>query len=147
MKWKPFGPIQTPADMLEKLRHDLGRMEANPGDIYAAFDFCMTAEAMLDWQWPGKAGKTTRERAKRLSGDLATVSHLANGAKHYEVSAPHHQSVGDMEMSKLAFQGDAFQRRVVQVGAVMIHRQDGSAVDAIDLGRSVVRFWEIELGS
>lgn len=35
--------LQTQADMLVKLRHDLDRMKANPLDAFAAYDFLVTA--------------------------------------------------------------------------------------------------------
>ena len=38
-----FFALGTPADLLKKLRHDFS---------YAAFDFFVTAEHLLDWKYP-----------------------------------------------------------------------------------------------
>jgi hypothetical protein len=43
-----FAELQTPCDLLRKLQHDISRMAADSGDSYAAFDFFVTAEHLLD---------------------------------------------------------------------------------------------------
>jgi len=36
--------LQTPKNLLDKLQFDFARIKANPLDVYAAFDFFVTAE-------------------------------------------------------------------------------------------------------
>jgi len=43
-----FGELRLPADLLRKLRHDFERMKMSPQDQYAAFDFFVTAEHIID---------------------------------------------------------------------------------------------------
>lgn len=65
--------------------------------INTAFDFFVTAEHIVDWTHP-----KDREKRKELRGLplLAVTSHIANDAKHFEVTAKHHQSVEDVEKSR-----------------------------------------------
>ena len=49
---KGFGSLQTPLDLLSKLEHDLERMRVSPEDTYAAFDYFVTAEHVIDWAYP-----------------------------------------------------------------------------------------------
>jgi hypothetical protein len=48
--------LRTPEDLLGKLRVDLKRLEADPLDQYAAFDFFVSASHMPDWLSPGQFG-------------------------------------------------------------------------------------------
>ncbi len=52
-KFAAFGPdLITPKYLLRKLEHDYARVQRNPRDTYAAFDFFVTAEHMVDWVSP-----------------------------------------------------------------------------------------------
>jgi hypothetical protein len=85
--------LQTPRDLREKLRHDLRRIESAPTDAYAAFDFFVTAEHMLDWVYPGAAKKPQLASTRNSSILLKICSHVANGAKHFQVEDSRHNSV------------------------------------------------------
>lgn len=85
--------LRNAADLREKLRRDLAKLKAEPLDADAAFNFFVTAEHMLDWAHPGRAGKDGRTKAKQDSTLLRVCSHLANGAKHFEVEARQHDSI------------------------------------------------------
>lgn len=99
-----FGPSQfglrEPLDLVWKLERELIRMRSEPSHTDHAFNFFVTAEHILDWLHPGNAGKRTRdiERKDRL---LATVSHLASGAKHFSHLHTHHKSVRGMDQPGL----------------------------------------------
>jgi hypothetical protein len=101
-----FFRLQTPADLLAKLRHDLGRVEAAPTDEYCAFDFFVTAEHMLDWIYPGPSGEKTR-KFLRQHPLLATCSNITNGAKHFQL-LPHHIAVKDAVHVEGAFDRNAY---------------------------------------
>ena len=85
--------LTTPADLLKKLEHDYKLMKKDPTNQYAAFNFLTTAENMLDWLYPGRANKKNREAIRDKEIVLQVCSHLANGAKHFQVEAKHHKSV------------------------------------------------------
>ena len=85
--------LSSPRDLFEKLRHDVEVIKANPTDPYAAYNFVVTAEHMLDWIYPGRSNEKTRRDLRDSEPLLALISHLANGAKHFASLGPHHQSV------------------------------------------------------
>lgn len=60
MPTKGLFRLETPRDLLGKLIHDYQRLQQAPDDAYAAFDFLVTAEHMLDWLYPGAAGRAKR---------------------------------------------------------------------------------------
>ncbi len=97
---KGFANLKLPADMLAKMKHDLARIENDPMDTYAAFDFFVTAEHIVDWIYPDTPEK--REKKKRIeirtsNQLLSLVSHIANGNKHFLALDPNHQSVKEIE--------------------------------------------------
>lgn len=77
-----FGELKVPSDLLHKLRHDLERMKGLPQDQYAAFDFFVTAEHIVDWLHPNS--KADREALRSSTALLRITSHIANGAKHHK---------------------------------------------------------------
>lgn len=85
---KGFFNLQTPQDLLQKLRHDFGRLKESPLDSYAAFDFLVTAYHMLEWRYPGKSNNAKRRQMERdgKSKLLWVCSHLANGSKHFQAT-------------------------------------------------------------
>jgi hypothetical protein len=87
--------LQTPGDLLRKLRSDFEELKKEPRDSYLAFNFFVTAEQMKDWLFPGYSHKGTREVLQDSSQVLQVCSHIANGAKHFVVEAAHHKSVTD----------------------------------------------------
>lgn len=85
--------LTSPADLLKKLEHDYALMKKDPTDQYAAFNFLVTAEHMLDWLYPGYENKKIREELRNNEVLLQACSHLASGAKHFKVQAKHHKSI------------------------------------------------------
>ena len=97
---------------MRKMEHDLARMESSPQDQYAAFDFFVTAEHLVDWIYPKD---TAGRRALRTSTVLLRItSHIENGAKHFEATAKHHNSVSEIEVDRYVKEGyvkDIFENR------------------------------------
>ena len=84
----------SPRDLLGKLGRDLKALQRSPDDCDLAFNFFVTAEHMLDWLHPGSANRTVRQAARDGEVLLQLVSHIANGAKHFDRLSPHNRSVG-----------------------------------------------------
>jgi len=80
-------------DLLAKLERELARLRETPDDVDHAFNFLTTAEHMLDWVYPGDTQKEARKALREREPLLATVSHLASGAKHFDRLSEHHKSV------------------------------------------------------
>ena len=89
--------LSSPAGLREKLKRDHAKLKAEPTNTDLAFNFFVTAEQMLDWVYPKNINKQKRIDAKNTSALLRVCSHLANGAKHFEVENRHHDSVKSSE--------------------------------------------------
>ena len=96
--FKGFAELRDPRDLVQKLEYDLDRIRKSPKDQYAAFDFFVTAEHIVDWIHPND--RKEREAVRSSSSLLRITSHLANGVKHFEAKAKHHKSVSDVEKSR-----------------------------------------------
>jgi len=128
------------------VRHDFGRMQADPTNEYAAFDFFVSAYHMLDWLHPNdKAAKNEEEKRTLL---LQVCSHLANGAKHFEATMKHHKSVNDVIAEGKFFGGKFFgagffgSLRVTLDGPAA--SRYGAEVSAVDLASEILAFWEAD---
>jgi hypothetical protein len=158
--WQGFASLQFVEDLLGKLNHDYQRMLADHLDVYAAFDFFVTAEHMVDWRWPNQSALRHQARSQE---PLATVSHLASGGKHFAAEAKHHRSVQGVDLEYRPMSQPALQKALeASVGIAMplvIHAQtqivvrliqdDGSVqlISTLDLAGLVLSFWTAELRS
>ena len=143
-----FG-LSTPKDLLDKLRHDFNVLK-NHETAYAAFNFFVTAEHLVDWLHP--QDRTEREA---LRGDplLALVSHLANGAKHFGPLNKRHVSAKNTKMLGGYFNTSYFPQRYFGryfgAGRRLGVTLDGTAaavfgqsMAAVDLAEKVLAYWE-----
>jgi hypothetical protein len=140
-----FAELRTPCDLLRKLEHDLRRMAEDSGDTYAAFDFFITAEHLLDWQYPDPAGKATRKAARQAHLMLEITSHIASGAKHFVAIDPHHKSVSGIE--KQGYADDYVESGYIEEPIVVKLSPNEAAVfgsteiGAVALGNRVLAYW------
>ncbi len=100
-----FAELKSPTDLVGKLAHDLERMKSTPQDQFAAFDFFVTAEHIVDWLHPD--ARAERAALRGSCALLRVTSHIANGAKHFAAKAKHHKSVSSVEKERYA-SGDYF---------------------------------------
>ena len=142
---KGFGNLQSASDLLVKLEHDLSRVKKSADDAYAAFDFFVTAEHMIDWLYP-----TDHIEQKRLRKEvrlLEIVSHLANGNKHFQALAKNHTSVEEVKEVKGGFAPKAFSTRAFDIGSfkfagINIELNDGTYIHVIELAENVYEYWK-----
>lgn len=140
-----FGELQKPEDLVRKLKHDLDRLRNSPQDQYAAFDFFVTAEHIIDWLHPDD--RAARE-AKRASSPLLRItSHIANGAKHFEAKAKHHRSVSGVEKARYVEPGYAEEGYFADPLIVRLTPDEEKTigqnpVEAISLAEQVYEFWK-----
>lgn len=144
--------LRTPAQLREKLRHDLDELEGHPTDAYRAFNFFVTAEHLLDWQLPGRAKKSARQATREQEVLLQITSHLANGAKHFVAEASHHKSVSKTGRHYGLFGrffGQPFDRITLARGLIV--NLDGAAatalgasISAVDLARLIMAYWDAQ---
>jgi hypothetical protein len=142
--------ITSAAELREKLRHDLNALKADPFDPYLGFNFFVTAEHLLDWQYPGDTNNGARTAARRSSVLLQIASHIANGAKHFVVERSHHKSVAKTSNQLGAWGnafGDAWGASFGRVGLIIeLEAQAagvfGQSVKAVDLAEKLLTYWD-----
>jgi len=130
---------------VQKLKHDLARIRKSPQDQYAAFDFFVTAEHIVDWIHP--SDKTAQKTLRSSSSLLRITSHLANGVKHFEAKAKHHQSVADVEKSRYAEPGYFAEGYVVEPLVVHLTPEEEMAfghgtIEVEALAQQVYDYWK-----
>jgi hypothetical protein len=143
-EFRGFGELQSPRDLLIKLKHDLERMENSPEDQYAAFDFFVTAEHIVDWLHPSE--RKAREDLRSSTAILRITSHIANGAKHFEATAKRHQSVMGIEKDRYVEAGYVEDGYLAEPLVIRLTEDEATAVggpiiDAISLARLVLEYW------
>ena len=139
-----FFELESPADLVRKLRHDLERIEKSPQDQYAAFDFFVTAEHIVDWLHPDD--KSARESIRSSNALLRVTSHLANGGKHFHAKAKRHRSILGTEKQKYVEPGyieDGYfeEPLVIHLSEPEAQELGSPHVDAISLARRVLDYW------
>jgi hypothetical protein len=150
---KGFFKLQTPGDLLNKLRHDLSQMKLHPFDEYMAFNFFVTAEAMLDWIYPGNENKMNRKIIRNSEPMLMVTSDLASGAKHFSGLYTHHDSVKSIDISPGAFPLGSFPVGSIGNGVLRVHlnellpNYDRKMITAFKLASMVLEYWEGNLSS
>jgi len=143
---KGLGPTLCDArDLLAKLQFDFGRIRSNPQDVYAVFDFFVTAEHLPDW--------CDDKDIKFTEPLLRVVSHLATGAKHFIPTSPRHKSVADVGSRAGIFNAAIFNSEIFDTGGLVVELKSedatalGAEIGVLDLARRVLTFWEARLAS
>lgn len=122
-------------------------MKTSPNNQYAAFDFFVTAEHILDWIHPGRDSEPQRRNLRSKEPLLQIVSHIANGAKHFEAAYGHHKSVSDIEKERY------YEPGCVEKGyfeePLLIHLTENEAksigkptIEAVELAGMVLDYWQ-----
>jgi hypothetical protein len=75
---------KSAADLFAKLQRDFDRLCRSPTDADASFNFFVTAEHLPEWHFKGDSKAAAELRKQHAL--LRLCSHLANGAKHFEVT-------------------------------------------------------------
>ena len=77
-----FFSLETPEDLMDKLRHDYKRICSNPVDSYAAFDFFVTARHLPEWlKRSGRPSPPLTDST--VAAALEIAGQIGNGAKHF----------------------------------------------------------------
>lgn len=137
-----FFSLRTARDLREKLEVDFSRLSrSNPSSIeaqYAAFDFFVCAEHIPDWLATTAGGSISSHRSYP---DGALVSHIANGAKHFQVKNPRHTTVKDTAAIAGAFDAGAFARSAFQVAKLVVELESGASEDVLEVAARVIAHW------
>ena len=147
--------LRTPADLRRKLNNENQQLIAQPTNAYIAFNLFVTAEHLLDWLYPGNANRAKRTTERNGSLILQICSHIANGAKHFEVEDEHHSSVSDTGQTGGYYPPGYFptgfmphfpeSRLVVRLDGAA-RTKFGNSVSAEELGQLIVDYWNSHPG-
>ena len=143
-----FAKLQTCADLLRKTQYDLDRMSGRMDDEYAAFDFFVTAEHLVDWYLPND--EKAQNQLRQSETLLQVVSHIASGAKHFRatkrqhtsVEDLHRQSYGDEGYVETGYWGDVLFVDIAPSQAKVLGFQH---IEAYQLALRVVSYWREKL--
>ena len=146
--FKGLAELREACDLVKKLEYDLERILNSPQDQYAAFDFFVTAEHIVDWIYPNN--RKAREEMRASSPLLRITSQLANGVKHFEAKALHHKSVTGVEKERYVGAGyveDGYFEDPLIVYLAEKQQNDlgYSNIDVAVLARQVYEFWKSEV--
>ena len=143
--------LDSPENLLKKLEHDYSLMSKAPNDPYLAFNFFVTAEHLLDWLYPGNANKKKRSEARQSEILLEICSHIASGAKHFQVEDSHHTSVDDTVLRKAnPLRSPIFESPILHGGGVpglrvkllgQAKKEYGSSIGVVKLAEKILEFW------
>ena len=147
-----FFELQMPEDLLRKLRHDHEQMRTCPFDPYMAYNFFITAEAMVDWVYPGDKNKKKRISLRKSEWFLQAASDLAIAAKHFDLHA-FHNTVDRVFVTagwfpKNAFPKGSFPKGFMGDGAMMVCLLEGvegevkERFTAFAIATRVLEYWE-----
>ncbi|MFA5233763.1 MAG: hypothetical protein WC390_05115 [Sulfurimonas sp.] len=133
-----FFEITTPADLFRKIESDLADLETSSQNVKVAFNFFVSIEHLPDWL----------ELRHLVHGNclLRIVSHIANGAKHFNINENRHTSVTGTEKSRYIeegyFEPGYFEEPLIIYLSETESKELGfTQIDAVALGKQVVEFW------
>jgi hypothetical protein len=150
-----LGALQSPQDLLAKIQRDLKRMEVNPLDSDAAFDFFVTAYHMHEWishAYPGQSKSEYWKDVVRREPLLGITGNVGNGAKHFV--AEKWKQVSSVRRLTGMF-GDSFgnsfgnsfgpRRLQIQLAPAEAQRMGRTSVGALEIAKAITDFWTKEL--
>lgn len=143
--FKGFCELMKPSDLVKKLEFDFQRLKDNANDQYVAFDLFVTAEHIIDWINPTDSAK--RKTMRSNSPLLKIVSHIANGAKHFEATARHHQSIDDIEKDRYVEAGYVEEGYFEEPITIKLTYAEAAAfgkseINVVDLAHEVLNYWQ-----
>jgi hypothetical protein len=140
--------LRTPEDLLDKLRRDLARVESNPLDADAAFDFFVTAHHFPEWLRKARRNAAALFSSVRNRLILKVVAEVANGGKHFLAKPGTADAVRQTASRAGGFDPSSFQGSDFDVGSLVIEldpaaaKHLGAAIDVVNLAREVVVLYD-----
>jgi hypothetical protein len=134
------------------MHRELDRLRTDPLDVDTAYNFFVTAWHLLDWVHPDPGGKEQRKAERDASPLLQLCDHVANGAKHFQVTHKQHQSVVDLEARPPLYPSESLypsEGLYPSAGAPMVHLTDAASallgterMTAVELAERVREYWD-----
>lgn len=143
----------SPLDLFERLKRQKERLDTNRADEDHAFDFCLTAWSLADWDFyfknPDLVGKKENQAARdrkhryreeifQLCEGLIIMHDIANGIKHFSLSKPK-SNIDAVEFHDGGF--DYTFDSTFEKSHIRIKFDDGEWLDLIEIADTVFHFW------
>jgi len=142
-----FFQLRGPQDLLDKLRHDYRRLNDNPQDAYAAFDFFVTASHMHEW-WLRYGAKWEPPTDPKEAAIFRLCGEVGNGAKHFVLE----NKIKSHEVRHGGFAAGTFDAHAFDVGDLVLQLPPADAalfetetVTVLRLAASVLTYWEADM--
>ena len=134
--------LQTPQDLMQKLRHDHGRIKKDQADAYPAFDFAVTAYHLLEWHFYGRDDE--KIAALNQHPELRICRHLANGAKHFFAANANMRGVQAQRLTGIVSDAASPDFNVPRLELVLTPdvSELGTSITMLELATIVVSFYE-----
>jgi len=146
-----FFDVRDPHALFQKLRYDCERLRASPLNVFPAWDFFVTANHMMDWNWPS-AGNAQHRKERHAETIPRICELLANGAKHFILNREH-TAVAQIERTHGAFDSGSSHVASFDGGALVITLDAREAADfgvteitALELARRVLIYLGRRMG-
>ena len=128
--------LQSPESLARKLFSDYELFTKKPFDPYLAFNFFVTAEHIPDW--------IGDKNIRKSNAVLRACSHIANGAKHFEVDR--HNSVVNTEKALYVEPGYVTDGYIEEPLVICLSADEAKELgfdhcEAIKLAGMVREFW------
>jgi len=139
-----FFELKTAEDIFKKAKADFEELKKSPTDSYKAFNFFVTIHHLPEWFDDSIKENATGEREE--SPILRTVSHLANGAKHFALDENRHKSVKKTEREAVyeegVYEDGVFEDRLMVSLTLKEQKKFGAEkIDVLELGEKALNHW------
>ncbi len=145
--------LKKPIDLYKKLEWEYSQLIKKPTDHYTAYNFFVTAEHIPDWLFPKRENKSEQINLKNKDIVLQICSHIANGAKHFQLEAKHHKSVSGFSKAGGYFPDNYFPKGYWPDGyfpksQLLIQLDNearekfGATISILNLAEKVMAFWQ-----
>lgn len=140
--------LESPDDLLQKLRNDLGRLISNPLDAYAAFDFFITANHYPEWLAKAKCSIKELKKTRRNRALLNLLNQIANGAKHFYGKKNTRSEIQSTTKRDTWVQPGWMQADMYDAGALIINLEGslsnefGLSIEAHVLAKEIMALYE-----
>jgi hypothetical protein len=148
-----FLDLQTADDLYAKLKRDFARLQAEPTDTDAAYNFFVTGWHLLEWAHPGRAQEDLRARKRDANVELLIAEHLAVAGKHFAPKDPRLESVDGGKRSGVwsdSVWGANVWAKGTWAETLTVHLDGkardilGDKIDVMPLAERLMNFWHQE---
>ncbi len=149
---KEFLELKNVSDYWAKTLWEYENLQRNQNNVYVAFNFIVTVWHLTDWYFKAINPEDTfgQQKVKMnnfvSSNPIVEISeHLANGAKHFELTAKKHKSVKSTQKERYVQKGyweeDYTEDPITIYLNKDFHSKFGESVKLQEYSKNLIEFW------